>query len=279
MRANGRLAIRTYILCSAVVLALIGSMRSSPAANAQVPDFSGLWVRTNPITFSPVPGEGLGDPVERLAVQSVDAAEIMAGNFEDPILQPWARELVKKNAEAEIRLEHVNTSDDTCWPLGVPQVLNLRETVQVLQTSSDIVILYQRDYQVRRIALRSAHSADAKPSWYGDSVAHYEGDTLVVDTVRQKAHPMSVVDNYGTPHTDQIHVVERYRRITDARGPGLEVRFRVEDPGAFTRPWGGVVVYRPSANRFEEVVCAENNRSFEPGSAFGQMPQETRPVF
>jgi hypothetical protein len=268
-----------WIVILFMLIGVVGAASVTAAEQTSIPDFSGTWVRVNPVTFHPIPGDVLGQPIERLAVDSVDAPEIMAGNYENPILLPWAREIVEHNAESEIRLEHVNTSDDSCWPLGVPQILNLREPVQFFQSDDAVVIIYQRDHQVRRIALNQAHIRDVPYTWYGDSVGHYEGDALVVDTIRQREHKMSVVDNYGTPHTAQIHVVERYRRIEDENGPGVEVRFRVDDPGAFTMPWTGMIVYRPSRNPFGKVICAENNRSFETSSVFGEMPQDRAPVF
>jgi len=120
-----------------------------------------------------------------------------------------------------------------------------------------------------------------KPSWYGESVGHYEGDTLVVDTIGQKAHKMSVVDPFGTPHTDKIRVVERYRPFATPFGKGLEVTVRVDDPGAFTMPWKGTAEYREdkSVDRLDEFVCAENDRGFADGSTFGTIPEEVTPQF
>lgn len=103
-----------------------------------------------------------------------------------------------------------------------------------------VTIIYQRDHQAREIFLGRTHPAKLPLSWYGDSVGYYEGDnTLVVGTIGQVAKPMSVVDPFGTPYTDKIHVVERYRLIHDECGRGLEVVFTVDDPGAFTTPWKG----------------------------------------
>jgi len=140
-----------------------------------------------------------GKPIERLDVKGPDADDIWAGDSDNPILQPWAREIVKKNAESEIRFEHVYTADDSCWPSGVPQAVNLLDEVQFLQTKDRVTILYRRDHQVRHVYLDVPHSQNPKPSWYGESVGHYEGDTLVVDTIGQKTHKMSVVDPFGTP--------------------------------------------------------------------------------
>ena len=134
---------------------------------------------------------------------------------------------------------------------------------------------------MRWIWLDRNHSANPKPSWYGESVGHHEGDTLVVDTIGQKSHGMSVVDPFGTPHTDKIHVVERYQLFRDPFGRGLEVTVRVDDPGAFTMPWKGTAEYRENRDtrQLREVVCAENNRSFGQGSTFGPIPEERTPPF
>src|SRR6202030_2200190 len=94
-------------------------------------------------------------------------------------------------------------------------------------------MIWQMDHQVRHVYLNVPHSANPKPSWYGESVGHYEGDTLVVDTISM--NDKTFVDNYGTPHTTQLHVAERFRMIDG--GKTLEVNIKVDDPGAFTMPW------------------------------------------
>ena len=252
------------VMCGCAGAALAGD------SNDEAPNFAGVWERANESRFFPVPGDNEGKPLEQLPSK---LRGIVAGDFNNPILQPWAREIVKHNAELEQKQEHVDTAHGTCWPSGVPEVLNLREPVEFLQQKDKITIIYQRDHQSRVIWLTDKHSPNVKPSWYGESIGRYEGDTLVVDTVGQAVKPMSVVDSFGTPHTDKIHVTERYRIVSDQRGKGLEVVFRVDDPGAFTMPWKGMVTYRPSrGGKFEEVVCAENNRTFD-GTLIGEIPQ------
>ena len=174
---------------------------------------------------------------------------------------------------SEIGLEHIVTPSNACWPSGVPQILNLREPSQIVQTKDKITIIHQRDHQWRQIFLNRPHSKNPKPSWYGESVGHWEGDTLVVDTIGQVTHELNVVDPWGTPHTPKLHVIERYRRADDDKGKAIEVIFTVDDPGTFVAPWKGVAVFRPNrAQELLEVVCAENNRHFEDGSSFGDMP-------
>jgi hypothetical protein len=259
---------RKTFLATAAILAFSAAHLPAQAEGDKTPRFAGIWQRANESWFHPVPGAVGGKPLERLPAEN---DEIVAGDYHNPILQPWARDVVKANGDREFKLEYVPTAHGTCWPSGVPEVLNLREPVELLQEKDKITIIYQRDHQIRQIFLDRKHSDRPAPSWYGESVGHYEGDTLVVDTISQAVKPMSVVDPYGTPHTDKLHVVERYRIVTDEKGKGLEVVFRVTDPGAFTMPWSGMVVYRPSRGNFDEVVCAENNRSFD-GKPFGDMP-------
>jgi hypothetical protein len=75
------------------------------------------------------------------------------------------------------------------------------------------MMLYDEDHEVRRVRMYQPHPPQVTPSWYGDSVGRYEGDTLVIDTVGFKIGPFSAVDQYGTPFTQALHVVERYRLI------------------------------------------------------------------
>ena len=189
-------------LAVAGALTLCAAALAAPApATPQVPDFSGIYLRVGNLWFDPILEES-AQPVQRLTVDHPNADDIYAGDFDNPILQSWAREIVKRNAESEMRLQHVYTADDSCWPSGVPQALNLIGPLQILQLKDHVVLIHERDQQVRRVWLNVGHSANPPRSWYGESVGHYEGDTLVVDTIAQKTHRMSVVDAFGTPHTE-----------------------------------------------------------------------------
>lgn len=279
-----RTVLATVIMLSlytaSVVRTAVAQAISTTAATPG-PDFSGIWNRVGNLRLDPIPDDDRGKPVSRLKIDRPGADGIWAGDFNNPILQPWAREVVKKNAESEIRRDHVYTADDSCWLSGVPQIVNLLEEIQFLQAKDRVVIIYQRDHQVRWIWLNRDHSNNPAPSWYGESIGHYDGDTLVVDTIGLKTHKMSVVDPFGTPHTDKLHVVERYQLFSTPFGNGLEITVKVDDPGAFTGPWKGTAEYRQSlgVTQLKEVVCAENNRSFLDGSTFGTIPEEATSPF
>jgi hypothetical protein len=197
-------------------------------------------------------------------------------DLSNPILQPWAREHLRKVNERSLSGQVVSIPKERCWPVGVPAFLLLPATpVYFLQTPKQVTMVWMQDHQTRRVYMDVPHSAGVKPSWFGESVGHYEDDTLVVDTIG--ISPKSYVDNYQTPHTDQLHVVERFRMINGGRM--LEVNVHVEDPGAFTTPWNAIQRYRrTNTGPMTEVVCAENNDDhFHHG--LEPMPEADQPDF
>jgi hypothetical protein len=99
------------------------------------------------------------------------------------------------------------------------------------------------------------HSAHVKPSWYGESIGHYEGDTLVVDTIGM--NDKTYLDGFRTPHTEKLHVVERYKLIDG--GETIQVTFTVEDADTFNAPWTAINNLRRVQRPWHEEVCAENN--------------------
>jgi hypothetical protein len=197
-------------------------------------------------------------------------------DLSNPILQPWTRERLRKVNERSLSGQVVAIPKERCWPVGVPAFLLLPATpVYFLQTPKEVWMIWMQNHQVRRVYLDVPHSGSVPPSWYGESVGHYEGDALVVDTIG--ISDKSYVDNYQTPHTDQLHVIERFH-IADG-GKTLEVNVHVEDPGAFTTPWNAIQRYRrTNGGPQSEVVCAENNDDhFHHG--LEAMPQADKPDF
>jgi hypothetical protein len=175
----------------------------------------------------------------------------------NPILRPWVAEEMRK-ANAEVLAGKVPfRARESCYPAGVPGFLiyNLVFPNRFLQTDKQVTIVNPGGPELRRVYLGVPHSARPAPSWYGESVGHYEGgDALVVDTIGITTK--SFVDNYRTPHTEALHVVERFRLTGDKT---LEVLVTVDDPGAFTMPWSGMQRFRRVAAPWEEAICAENN--------------------
>jgi hypothetical protein len=179
----------------------------------------------------------------------------------NPILKPWAIERMRKANDEVIAGKVPYITRERCWPAGVPgfTVYTRVQAIYFLQSAHEITLVSELNAQIRHVHMDVPHSAHVTPSWYGESVGHFEGDELVVDTIG--LNDRTFVDNYRTPHTDQIHVVERFRMIEG--GKTLQGIVTVDDPGAFTMPWTAVQRWRRVSNRpLTEMICAENNQGF-----------------
>jgi hypothetical protein len=296
--------VRKAILCLIAGLGCVPVLTSSaqPAGNA--PDFGGIWARS---TFGwELPESGAG-PLKNLQRRrdGTSDPQMLVGDYNSPILTPRAAEIVKEQGEISRSGGAFPDPSNQCVSMGTPFILRINE-MQMVQEKDRVLIMYMQDHQVRTVRLNSTHPANVKPSWHGDSIGHYEGNTLVVDTVGIKVGPVSMVDQYGTPHSERLHVVERYTLVPEAvakafsakndheygradapsadgvfvdydyKGNGIQVEFTVEDPVMFTTPWTGAVTYLRAANTWEERVCAENPFEYYHHSA---LPVADKPDF
>jgi hypothetical protein len=177
----------------------------------------------------------------------------------NPILQPWAREQMRKSNEEVLAGKVPFRARERCWPIGVPGfvIYSLVEPFHFLQTPDKVTIINPGGPEVRQIFMNVPHSAEPRPSWYGESVGHYEGgDTLVIDTIG--ITDKTFVDNYRTPHTTQLHVVERMKLVEG--GKVVQISIAVDDPGAFAMPWSATQRWRRvTRGPIAESPCNENN--------------------
>jgi hypothetical protein len=182
---------------------------NSVAQAAVIPDFSGVWGRFSfPGLTAPQSGPGPvvnksrrrqsvddnGRPFTGPNVPLVGDNTKLVGDYTSPILKPQTAKIVKEHGEIELSGWPAPNPSNQCWPSGVPYVLwNLG--MEMLQQSDKITILYVFDHEVRHVRLNQSHPAQLTPSWFGDSVGHYDGDTLVIDTVGFKVGPFAMVDH------------------------------------------------------------------------------------
>lgn len=250
------------------------SQQSSPS----IPDLSGVWNHSIP-GFEPLASGPTALVNQARRPNGTGNILKLVGDYHNPILKPQAAEIVKKHAELGMKGIGDPNTRNQCWPSPVPFIFTERPTV-FLQTPNKVTILYGHDHQVRQVRMNAAHPAEVTPSWYGDSVGHYEGDTLIVDTVGVKVGPYSVLDWYGTPYTEAMHVVERYRMVDyatakdgfdrdakehnpvqgkpNASGKYLQLQFTIEDENVFTTPWTATMTYVQDPDGWTEMACAEN---------------------
>ena len=258
------------VLC--VALPALGADRA-PA----VPDLNGAWARTTFALEPPRSGQG---PL-RISQRQGNGPEV----YSSPLLKPEAQKVVKQRFDTTQAGKPYPTPSSSCWPMVAPLIFRVQE-MQLLQTKDHVTLIYMQDHEVRRVRLNATHPAKVTPSWHGDSVGHYEGDTLVIDTIGAKVGPVPVIDQAGSPYSEALHVVERYRLISyeeakvardrnvavngppgtqqaagidpNYKGKGLQVEFTAEDPNVFTKPWSGLATYSKADDIWVENVCAEN---------------------
>ena len=295
-----------------------GPADSATNGAASVPDFSRVWAHPSLPWFEP-PASGPG-PItnrsrgeQRPSGASGSAASVprkdgvsnydqLVGDYTNPILQPWAAEIVKKFGEISLAgITYPNPSNQ-CWPHPMPFIFKHFQ-VQIIQQPHRVMFLYNEDNEVRRVRLNEPHRTPVAPSWYGDSVGRYEGDTLVIDTVGVRTdRPYAMLDLFGTPYTKSLHVIERYRLrdyddVKDAlernrkenwlmtgdvfsqhRGKFLQLHLTIEDEGVFTAPWTTTLTYVPGPDQILEGVCAENPREYY-NNKDSDVPKAEKPDF
>jgi hypothetical protein len=264
---------RGKLLAGSALVALVGLVASAPTApvaaqqKAAAPNFSSSefgWVRVGQggPDFDAVPGKVppvANDPAHPFVNNGTgNQPTYRIADVSNPNLKPWVKEHLKKDNDEVLAGKIAFSARQSCMPAGVPGFMAYGGPTPLyfVQTPKEVWLIFSGDHQVRRVYMDVPHSENPTPSWYGESVGHYEGDTLVIDTIGQNAK--TVVDPYRTPHTEKLHVVERWQ-MTEG-GNGLEVVFKVDDPDTFYEPWWGKRRYRRVQEAMLEDACAENNQ-------------------
>ena len=279
---------RPAMIALAAVASGFALAAQAPApSGAPIPDFQSKNVSWTAINsdFTPVPGSPSPVTFDRThpffrndqARDNNGQATYRVPDATNPNLQPWVKQELEKQRAKVLAGEIGQTPRWSCKPGGVPGFsLFVVEPVYIVQGPKKVLLIYQGNQEVRHIYLNTQHTQNPTPSWYGESIGWYEGDELVVDTIGLS--PKAVIDNYQTPHTDKLHVVERYR-VTEA-GKALEVNLTVEDPGAFNAPWKAKQRYsRTEQGPLPEVKCSENNVDLFDLKGFAGSPTADKPDF
>ncbi len=288
------LCVTAGLLCSVAFLPVLAADGVKPAAHQKaakgaIPDFNPdgftAWAADRPASDDYLPHDkttGPGPVESDPKFPYVPNGEGRQSTYRiadltNPILKPWVKELMKA-ANDDVHAGKVPfIARERCWPGGVPlwDIYNRGQPVHIIQTKDKAVMINELFASTRHIYLNVPHTKKPKPSWYGESVGHYEGDTLVVDTIGQ--NDKTYVDNYRTPHTTQIHVIERFRMVND--GKSLEVKIWVDDPGAFNMPWTARSTWRRiQTGQLIEDYCEPQNESFF-GYQVAPLPTDSTPDF
>lgn len=247
---------RALGIALAIIVVMISSLATSAqskkpdrpakaASSSEPPDLSGVWMRDAP------PATAMQYWIYEL-------------NEEEPPMTEWGEAQFKaaKSSFGAHSYPLEETNDPVlrgCFPPGVPRVYMHPFPFQFIQTSGEIVMLFEVDSLRREIYTDGrAHDAELVPLWMGDSVGRWEGDTLVVDTVN--FNDRTWIDRVGHPHSDQLHVIERFRRTDHEH---LVDDITIEDPKAYTKPWTAHLEFRLKPWKLTEQFC-EDAESFTP---------------
>jgi hypothetical protein len=248
-----------------LAVAVYVSAAAAQTAGSQ-PDFSSnqtAWETANGGDFIPVPGSPppvSSDPAHpyisnAIARRTGQQPTYRISDLTNPNIKQWAKDVMKKDNDEVLAGKIGYTPGSSCKPWGVPALLLSGGPFYFVQTPKQVLMIEEGDRLTRHIYLNVPHSEHPQPSWYGESVGHYEGDTLVVDTIGMNTK--TFVDNYRTPHTEKLHVIERFR-MTEG-GKTLEVHMTVEDPDTFYKPWQVVRRFERTQTTLGEEICQEGN--------------------
>jgi hypothetical protein len=273
-----------------------------------VPEMMGFRWGKNAFNFEGMPsGPQPLRNLSRLPDGKANAGRLV-GDYNNPILTREAAAVVKQKGDLAIAGVGFRNAQDQCRPIAPPFTFAMQLGFVMLPAKGgNIDILYDQNSNTRHIYMGGKHPAKLVPSTMGDSVGHWEGDTLVIDTVGVKVDAFTSVDRFGTPQSDAMHVVERYRLID---GPvakaqidkyetsegtvgggnreagydpntslkGLQLEVTMQDPKVFTAPWTARVTYRRLISEWSESVCADNPQEHYKDEWIG-LPRAVRPDF
>lgn len=249
---------------SAVAFLVCATLNASAAQpGASIPDFQSnqtAWLHPPGGEFPAVSGSPMPmrqDPAHPfVGNNSGGQPTYRLGDVSNPNLKQWVKDAMKKDNDEVIGGKIAFSARQSCLPGGVPVFMLFGgQPIYFIQTAKEVLMIYEGDHQLRHVYLDVPHAKNPKPSWYGESVGHYEGDTLVVDTIGM--NNTTVIDSYRTPHTDKLHVEERWRLINDKT---LQVDIKIEDPDTFNQSWSTFQRYQRGQQTLEEEACAENNQ-------------------
>jgi hypothetical protein len=270
------------------LIMVIGAVPAMAAPAADTPDIFNMPWSKNVFNFETVPGHP-EPPQNRVRLPNgMSDSWHLVGDWENPILTPKGAEILKQRGQVILNGGMRQNDADQCRSMGPPFSLAMGAGIQFLSEKNGDIILMMRG-QPRRIHMNAQHPANLELTPKGDSIGHWDGETLVVDTVGIRSDALTTADRFGTPQSEKMHIVERYylidgakakaqadafrahegaiggqgtrdgNFIQDTRLQGLQLDAILDDPVMFKEPLHVRVTYRRGADGGEgESVCADN---------------------
>jgi hypothetical protein len=217
--------------------------RPTPRLPDGHPDFGNSKGSWNPRVIENIAGVGPGAPARTPVEHVVDVP-----------FQPWA----KKTYEERLANLAKDDPEGLCLPPGIPRMMATPFPFQIFQLPDRVLFLFEGGAHIFRTVYTDGrpHQQDPNPSFLGDAIGHWDGDTLVVDSIG--FNDETWLDQDGHPHTDALHVTERYTRVNELT---LHYEATIDDPKAYTKPWttSYTIPWRAGAELIE-YICQENNK-------------------
>lgn len=232
---SGGSVVRAWVLRVGLLVAALGI--GIGAAHAAPPDFSGVWFVVHPPH----------------ALKTVEGTP--------PPLTPGARAIYEQHRAAAARGDRSFDGMTRCLPPGLPRLMFVNEPFEILQHPKVIYFIFQLNRLPRRAYVDEQLPTDPDPLWLGYSVAHWDGDTLVIDSTG--FNDLTLLDDAGLPHSEALRLTERYQLSRD--GEHLHALFTIDDPKSYTRPWTVKAEYLKRAGyEIPEEFCMDKLRNKRP---------------
>ena len=211
----------------------------APRLASGKPDFSGVW-------------------------EHAYVPDMALSSTADPLLQKGAGPLPYTEAGRDniSRYDPAVDGDYTgmCLPFGLTRSMNAPYPIQIMQSDRYVAFLFEQNTWFHVVPFRDTHTPDDTPTWFGDSIAKWDGDTLVIDTVDFNGYTR--LDTRGNPHSSRLHLVQRFTRLDAGR---IRYSVTIDDPVYYSRPWTNERTWLLSNGELMEYSCEENNKDLWEG--------------
>jgi hypothetical protein len=244
------------LLCAAMLIASTQALSAQPSAE---PDITGTWARY----------PGFRTPPDPKLVPTAPGKLMLKAQYAGPY---EARRAAERASDE--RGEPIAAAGTDCLPYGMPEMMSAIYPLEILQTRGQVTIIAEAMSQVRRIFLNKPQLkiGEAAPGYYGHSVGHWEGGTLVVDTIAVRD---SVLGHSEMPHSDQMRITERFHL---AAPDILHDEITVEDPVVLQQPWTFTFAYKRIPDyEMLEYVCENNHEYVDDKGVTHVRLQDTKP--
>jgi hypothetical protein len=235
VRNHSILSVYVAALALPLVIFAQTAPRPRPAktqAASAVPDFSGVWF--------------------------IDEYHRNILPTEDPPFQPWAEAKFKELQSEKLHRDPDSGPDPTerCIPPGIPRTMLQPFPWEVVYARDRVIMIFEYQSLIRQIFTDGrGHPKDLEPTYMGNSIGKFEGDTFIIDTIG--FNDKTWLDPMGLPHSDALHVIERMRRVDHDT---LVDEYTIDDPKAYTKSWTTERTFKLKPDwQIQEYVCTENN--------------------